>query len=109
VPKRVKDAEQWKQSLCRSINFFYRCSAVKLSSTKIKSRGENFRHWEIHLYSNLDPRWLEPCLEGIVNEVRHLREEAGLQEGLERITVKAVNQRTVSYSIVRSSGLWGRF
>jgi ATP-dependent helicase IRC3 len=109
VPRQVTDTEQWKQSLCRSINFFYHCSALKPGSTKIKARGENFRHWEVHLYSNIDPRWLEPCLEGVVKQVRHLRKEAGLQEGLERITVKAVNQRAVSYSVVRSSGLWSKF
>jgi len=99
-PIQVKDAKQWKQSICRSINFFYRCTAVKMSSVRIKSSGRYFRHWEIQLYADIDPSWLEPWLAMIVREVRHVRKEAKLQEGLEGITVKT-SKRQVSYSIKR--------
>ena len=77
--------DQWEMYLRRSVNFFYRCSAVK--NIYIGSRGEGFRTWQILLFQDNDPDWLRPHLPMLVNRIRQARIEAGVKAAPGRIEI----------------------
>jgi hypothetical protein len=72
------DIERWAELLRRSINLFYRCSAV--ASVKIGRRGTPFYNWKIELFNGNDPRWLQPHLSSIKQEVNDARRRAGAKD-----------------------------
>lgn len=58
MPKPIdeRSPEYWERYIRRTINFFYRCSAVQ--EVRIRLRGAGAGQWEVLLYPNNDPRWM---------------------------------------------------
>lgn len=67
--------ESWAEYICRTFNFFYRCSAVHCVT--IGKRGDSFYNWRIELKAGNDPRWLEPHLENLLNHICEAKETGG--------------------------------
>lgn len=60
----------------RSINFFYRCDAVKY--VKIGDSWADWYRWEVSLHGSNNPGWLIPYLKKSVREIRQVRSIKGL-------------------------------
>lgn len=71
-PWEVRDLKWWEKFLKRSINFFYRCRAVKL--VKIADRNPR---WKVELHEGNDPIWLNPYMENLTQKARSIRREYG--------------------------------
>lgn len=54
-----KRTDYWDTALCRIINFFYKCHAVREIELHTKSNGKFYKKWQIKLYSGNNPKWLE--------------------------------------------------
>ncbi len=67
-PKQANDMEEWEQFIRRSINFFYRCTAVK--SVKFNQNGSATHSWEICLHTGNNPQWLKQHLEELCDSLR---------------------------------------
>lgn len=87
-PEQANDMEQWEQFLRRSVNFLYRCTAVK--SVKINNSGWATHSWELCLHAGNDPRWLKQHLEKLKDRIRIGRERARFY-GRVTITITAPN------------------
>ncbi len=71
-PKQANDMEEWEQFIRRSINFFYRCNAVK--SVKFNKNGSATHSWKICLHTGNNPHWLKQHLEELKRRIRLGRE-----------------------------------
>lgn len=83
----ANDPKRWKQYLCKTINFFYRCAAVQ--EVKIGGRGEYFHNWKITLYPGNDPQWLADYLPETLELIRERRKQAKLTPSPDRLTIVA--------------------
>jgi hypothetical protein len=90
LPKEPWSCGEWEEFLRRSINFFYRCSAVDY--IRIGHRGQYFHEWYVYLYAGNEVVWLKPHLRDLVKRVNYARQEAGIQE-IEGIAVGAPDQK----------------
>lgn len=70
-PRDVGDTEAWKRYLRQRINFFYQCDAVQ--DIKIGQRGDAFHHWRVYLNASNDPKWIEPYLKEMLDDIRSAR------------------------------------
>ncbi|GAB4198284.1 MAG: DEAD/DEAH box helicase family protein [Roseiflexaceae bacterium] len=68
---------EWDKFLRRSINFFYRCSAVDV--VFIGKRGQYFHQWHIILYAGNDPQWLRSHGTNLLQQIQSQRSRAGRQ------------------------------
>ena len=66
-PEQVNTMHQWEYFLRRTVNFLYRCNAVK--SVKLQD-GRATHSWEISLYPGNDPRWLKQHREELKEQIR---------------------------------------
>ena len=69
------DPELWKCFIRKTLNFFYKCGAVH--SVTIGMRGELFYNWEIELKAGNNPKWFEPHLEGLLDNIIISKKNAG--------------------------------
>lgn len=97
--KKAGDVMQWERFLRRSINIFYRSSAVEYIA--IGKRGHYFYEWNIGLYVGNNPLWLEPYLKDLVLKIREAREQAGFR-ALKSIRISVPDQSDVLCSIDNS-------
>jgi len=67
-----EDLKGWIEFARRTINFFYKCGAVK--KIKIDEEGYSSYHWQIQLHDGNDPKWLEPHLSELIKRIRDARE-----------------------------------
>lgn len=81
-PEQVNSMHQWEYFLRRTVNFLYRCEAVK--SVKLQD-GWATQSWEISLYAGNDPRWLKQYREELQEQIRRGRERAKLYGQVEII------------------------
>jgi 5-methylcytosine-specific restriction endonuclease McrA len=81
----VKTREDWQTCLRRSINFFYRCSAV--ARVEVGLRGEYLRTWSVELHPANDPAWLKPHYQSMLDEIRETRRAAMLEAAPDQIRV----------------------
>jgi len=96
APKVAKDPEAWKQFLRRTFNFYYGCAAV--SSVKIGGRGRTFYEWQVNLYVDNDPRWVEPHLKPLLERIRERVCAARYDKCIvERLVVSAPGVSDVAY------------
>ena len=90
----VEDAanpEAWKRFLRRQVNFFYRCAAV---ADVVVSDGPEAT-WNIQLWADNDPQWIEPFLAPLLERVQARRVEGGAtRPGM--LIVDAPNKPAVS-------------
>ena len=86
--ERAKERSEWEMFLRRTVNFFYKCSAV--DSVTIGERGERLRTWGIQLFPGNDPAWLAPYLNELASRVRDARQAAGYSPAPDQITVNAI-------------------
>lgn len=61
----------------RTVNFFYRAQAVQ--SIDYRSRGPRFDRWVVTLYPGNEAAWIEPHLPSVIEQIRDLRQHAGLR------------------------------
>ncbi len=80
---KAKDPVEWEIYLRRSINFFFRCSAV--NRVEIGQKGEKFRRWTVSLFSGNDSRWLEPHKAELRLTIREARTRAGYEAAPDEI------------------------
>lgn len=83
--REARDMNNWKMYLRRTVNLFYRCSAVK--DIRIGSRGERFRTWSILLFQGNEPDWLRSHLPILVERIRQARIKAGVKAAPEKIEI----------------------
>lgn len=57
IPRRTNE-DSW-HTLARTINFFYRCSAVSEIHHHIRRTGQYYTHWVIELYDGNNLNWLK--------------------------------------------------
>lgn len=70
--------EKWELYLRCSVNFFYRCAAVK----EIYIPPEHaLLNWEVVLHSGIDPKWIRPYLKKIIKKIQRVRGDAGIKVG----------------------------
>jgi hypothetical protein len=81
----ARSHEHWEWYLRRTVNLFYRCSAVE--SAEIGQKGDRFRHWNIRLFKGNDDKWLNPHLNNLVTRIREARLQAGRQAAPDTIRV----------------------
>ena len=77
----AEQAEQWARYLRRTVNFFYRCSAVK--HVYIGTGGV----WFIRLFRDDKQAWLRRHLPELAKRIRQARVDAGLGAVPERIEI----------------------
>jgi hypothetical protein len=83
----ARSHEHWEMYLRRTVNLFYRCSAVE--SVEIGQKGHRFRHWDIRLFKGNDEKWLDPHLNDLINRIREARLKAGRQAAPDTIRVSS--------------------
>ena len=86
----AEDLDLWTRYVCRSVNFYYQCSAV--NSIEIGKRGERFYDWRVSLKVGNDPLWIRPLVENILLLAR--RERDKVKRGVpESITISSPASR----------------
>jgi ATP-dependent helicase IRC3 len=83
----ARSHEHWEKYLRRTVNLFYRCSAVE--SVEIGQKGHRFRHWDVRLFKGNDEKWLDPHLNDLINRIREARLKAGRQAAPDTIRVSS--------------------
>jgi ATP-dependent helicase IRC3 len=78
------DLEGWIEFAHRSVNFFYKCGAVK--SIMIREIGYYSYQWQVQLHEGNEPKWLRPYLPELLKRIRSARENAKYGN-LSKITV----------------------
>ena len=75
APDGLTDLDEWERCLRRSINAFYRCSAVE--SVRMARRGHYAHEWHVDLHPGNDPGWLREHLSTLLDRIRAVQQEAG--------------------------------
>jgi ATP-dependent helicase IRC3 len=65
-----QDSAEWEKFLCRSVNFFYQCGAVKKVWAD-KPRKNTFG-WRVKLEEGNDCRWLEKYVKGCLERMQNV-------------------------------------
>lgn len=76
---------EWETFLRRTINFFYRCSAV--DRIQIGERGDKLRQWTVRLFPGNDPAWIQPLVEALRRRIAEARDEAGYEPAPDRLSI----------------------
>ena len=71
----LTDLDEWEQCLRRSINGFYRCSAVE--TVRMARRGYYAHEWHVDLHPGNDPGWLHDHLSALLSRIRAVQQDAG--------------------------------
>ena len=82
----LTDLDEWEQCLRRSINGFYRCSAVE--SVRMARRGHYAHEWHVDLHPGNDPGWLRDHLSTLLGRIRAVQHDGGWSAA-EAIRVRA--------------------
>lgn len=76
LPQSVRDIEQWRRFLYRSINFFYKAAVVE--SVTIGRHGSYAEAWSIKLHPGNEPYWLHIRLRELQERVQNHRAQFNL-------------------------------
>ena len=89
MPDNPDALDQWEMYLRRSVNLFYRCSAV--CSIDVTSKGKQIWILHIQLCWGHNADWLCPHIPKLVERIEQIQAETGYKDASPKIEIKVIS------------------